>query len=407
MKILHTSDWHIGQSFYNYSRDEEHRGFIGQLSEIIGKEKPDVTLISGDLFDSPAPSIQAQKLMVEMIMEIHRQHEEMKIIITAGNHDSSSRLNIHSPLWESFNVTFITNPTITDGKLQKESLIVEIGDGNKRNMGFVVAVPFISEGNYGRYVDKKYDSNEKTITEFHQSLLDYANERNVDNKPVIMMGHIAVSGFESRGQDSSRLNFHPLSSMGEGYDYLALGHIHHPMTMGGEGNSKARYCGSPFPMSFDEDYQHSVTIVELDSHGSQPEIRSIAIKPRHEIVTYPSTPQKVDEVIPMIESLPDSDAYLRVNLHVEGHLPGNTRHRIESALANKNYRFCLMNIVRENSGKTTDGAKHFTTEQLRKIEPLDIAKEYYRQKYNANLPENFINCIVTANEQSTEEKRTL
>ena len=94
MRIIHTSDWHIGQSFYNYSRDDEHRHFAKQLANEIYRLKPDTLIVAGDIFDVAVPSIQAQRLLVEILTMLHDACPSMKIVLIAGNHDRASRLDI-------------------------------------------------------------------------------------------------------------------------------------------------------------------------------------------------------------------------------------------------------------------------------------------------------------------------
>ena len=109
MKIIHTSDWHLGQSFYGMERTEEHLAFLSQLCDTVKVERPDALIISGDIYDSVAPSLTAQRLYNKMMLELHGTLPEMKIVVTAGNHDSSSRLELHSDLWDAFDVKIVGN----------------------------------------------------------------------------------------------------------------------------------------------------------------------------------------------------------------------------------------------------------------------------------------------------------
>lgn len=395
MKLIHTSDWHLGQSFYNYSRDEDHRCFCRQLCRLVADCKPDVLVVSGDVFDVAVPSISAQKLLVEMLTAIHQAFMPMKIVIISGNHDSASRLGIHSPLWDLFNVVIVTSPEFVDGKLDCDRQIVEI-DGK----GFIVAAPFVSEFNYRRLAG---DDTCDAMTAYHQSLLDRVAERNQNNLPVVLAAHLAVSGADAKGQNAARFNFTPIENLGTGYDYVALGHIHHPMTLAG---GAVRYSGSPLPMSFDENYIHSVTVVEIREHGTAPVISTVAIEQGVDVLTVPATSMPLDDVIAEVEKLPsDTGDYLRVNILVEGHLPGNTRYLVEKALEGKSYRFCTLNPVR-NAGKQGTVAAPMTTHELKDIEPVDIACRYYELKYGCGLPVAMERCIESALENvlNTERK---
>lgn len=100
MKILHTSDWHIGRSFYENDRTEEFLDFFRQLHEIIAAEKPDAMLVSGDVFDNPAPSNAYAALYNRELARIQRDNPGLQTIVTAGNHDSPSRLASSDVLWK-------------------------------------------------------------------------------------------------------------------------------------------------------------------------------------------------------------------------------------------------------------------------------------------------------------------
>ena len=93
MKIIHTSDWHIGQTLYQYSREEEHEFFFEQLKSIIINEKPDALVVSGDIFHSATPTVISQRLYYHTLVELSRLYEDLQIIVVAGNHDSPSRLD--------------------------------------------------------------------------------------------------------------------------------------------------------------------------------------------------------------------------------------------------------------------------------------------------------------------------
>ena len=102
MKLIHTSDWHLGHTLYNYDRTEEQQAFLQQLAEIVEREQPDALLVSGDVYHYSSPSASVQKMYTEAMLEIHRRCPSMTIVVTAGNHDSSSKLEITQSLWESF-----------------------------------------------------------------------------------------------------------------------------------------------------------------------------------------------------------------------------------------------------------------------------------------------------------------
>ena len=245
MKILHTSDWHLGHTLYNLDRTKEQADMLQQIMTTVRNEKPDLFLLSGDVYHTAQPSAAIQTLFTDAIAQIHDAHPDMTIVITAGNHDSGSKHEIFRTPWQALKVYSIGNLN----KENPQSHIIEIS-----GKAFVIAIPYCYE---------------RSIPEgFFQDLLDRVEERNTAQLPVIMMAHTTVRGCNFKGHDHATeltvggIDSLDISDLGEGYDYLALGHIHHEQWIRG-GHHRIRYSGSPLPVSFDEDYEHSRRLPEL------------------------------------------------------------------------------------------------------------------------------------------------
>ena len=136
MRIIHTSDWHLGHVLYGYDRSREQRDMLVRIEEIVGKEKPDALVVSGDVYHTGQPSAAVQKMFTEAVMRLHEACPEMEIVITAGNHDSASKHEVSRILWETQKVNMI-------GSVDKDNpdkLIVEVA-----GKGFIVAIPYVNE----------------------------------------------------------------------------------------------------------------------------------------------------------------------------------------------------------------------------------------------------------------------
>ena len=211
MRIIHTSDWHLGHVLYGYDRSREQRDMLVRIEEIVGKEKPDALVVSGDVYHTGQPSAAVQKMFTEAVMRLHEACPEMEIVITAGNHDSASKHEVSRILWETQKVNMI-------GSVDKDNpdkLIVEVA-----GKGFIAAIPYV---------------NERSMPEgFCKSLLDKVAERNTGNLPVVISAHTTVAGCNYTGHEDIRelsvggIDSVGLEEFGEGYDYIALGHIHKP-----------------------------------------------------------------------------------------------------------------------------------------------------------------------------------
>ena len=273
MKVLHTADLHLGQVIYqNYDRNDEHSHFFEQLEQWCRDEKPDALLVSGDVFDIQQPSAKVKRVFTEYFVNLHNQCPQMHIVITAGNHDSASRIQADSAIWKLANVHLIGTPPHIDSLDHddgwQDKFIVKL------DSGYVVALPFMTG-------DRK---------EFVQSILDKVTDDNTHGLPVVMMAHQAVTGLDPQGHsfDIGNLKTLDCSAMGSGYDYLALGHIHKPQTIGHPEDCDyqktaihkapvVRYSGSALHVSCDETYPHTVSLVEIDRHEGQVQIRQLRI----------------------------------------------------------------------------------------------------------------------------------
>lgn len=366
MKLIHTSDWHLGQNFYGYDRSIDHARMIFQLVELVKKEKPDALVIAGDIYDVPVPGTAIQKAFAEYIVELHNACPTMTIVCISGNHDSASRHEVHQTPWEALNVRMV-------GKVDMENLssnIISLPD-----KGWIVAVPY---------------TNDRFLTyEFYKDLEQTTKEITGEKLPIVYVGHAAINGCNFQGHDIMNGRFvggiesTNISEIGSFYDYVALGHIHKAQTFD---NGRARYSGSPLPVGFDEihrGYEHSFSIVEIASHNSTPEIRTKEIAYGCQLVNIPAEGYACwDEVMEELKNFPaDIEAYLRLNVLLKDQqmLPYNKNHQITLALEGKKALYAAINPTREVSGpreSSRDGILSLTMEELKKIEPLDVLKSY-------------------------------
>jgi len=387
MKLLHTSDWHLGHVLYNYDRTEEQAAMLQQMADIVREERPDAFLLCGDVYHTAQPSAAVQKLFAEAMFRIHEANPEMRIIVTAGNHDSASKHDIFHTPWLRHNV-------ITIGSVDKddpESLIIEIP-----GKGFVIAVPYC---------------NERTMPEgLFQQLLDAVEQRNTGGLPVVMTAHTTVSGCSYDGHENATdrevggIESLDITDMGSGYDYLALGHIHCKQFVH-TGRHNVRYCGTPLPVSFDEEFEHTISIVEIDRHGCQPHVREIAIKNPHPLVTLPKTGlvfTNWEEAKKAIRKFPDDNAaYVRLNVEVDGYLPAEAKSEAAEATADKQCRFCLINALRKVSASAS-GTQVLSVHEFKAIEPKEIAKRFFESEgipFNEEMEEVFDEARRLVNEE--------
>ena len=359
MKILHTSDWHLGHTLYGFDRTEEQRAMLEQITNIVSEHKPDVFLLCGDVYHTAQPSSAVQTMLSDALVKIHKAHPEMIIVMTAGNHDSGSKHEIFRTPWRALNVYAI-------GQLEKEHLdehIVEVP-----GKGYIIAIPY---------------ANERSIPEgFFQQLLDNVAEMNAEGLPVVMTAHTTVKGCDFTGHDHATeltvggIDSLELEKMGEGYDYLALGHIHHEQFVH-SGKHNVRYSGTPLAVSFDECYPHSVSMVEIEKHHAKPIVETIEINNPHPLATLPASGfASWDDAMNLLKNYPDDiPAYIRLNVEVDGFLPADAFMEAVSSTSHKQCRFCYINAKRKTAPPTD--AKALTVQEFQSEEPIEIVKRYF------------------------------
>jgi len=257
MKILHTSDWHLGRTLYSKKeRQEEHAAFFEWLRETIRENSVEILLIAGDVFDSAAPSSSAQKMYYDFLITV-RQSGCRHVIVVGGNHDSPSFLNAPKDVLAALSVSVIGNAGET---IENELIIVE--DNVKNPLAIVCAVPFLRERDISRFTEgETYTDRSKRINEsirkHYEEIAQLAeNKRNGFAKaiPIIATGHLSVAGGKRNDDDGVRETYiGTIEAVGsdifpQTFDYVALGHYHLPSVI----KNHIRYCGSPIPMGFGE-----------------------------------------------------------------------------------------------------------------------------------------------------------
>ena len=396
MKVIHTSDWHIGQTLYQYSRDEEHKYFFNQLKNIVLEEKPDALIVSGDIFHASTPSVMAQRLYYHALVELSRLYDDLQIIVTAGNHDSPSRLEAPRELWEAFNVTVIGNldfyKEVQENGLTYDASKIQIPvRRNGEIVGWILAVPFINAGNYPSV--KEDDGYSKRVFSFYNNLKNNLklNEQYAENHSIIAMGHFMISGVDSASQNKLTGGLESVVSTEmsaiSGIDYWAMGHVHHPQNVGGN----IRYSGSPFAMTFNEIYPHSVTVVEIENHNVDVKVREI--EPLIPVVDFPFKPTSYDdapskdELFAEIVKVLDNECYVRLHVRADMPLSDMDNARIQELFEGKKAKYCGIQAYFPMNESDCEEKSVLTLDEFRAISPYDLGCSVYKKKNNAEMPD--------------------
>ena len=372
-KLIHTSDWHLGQNFYGYDRSEEQRDFLRQLAAIVAQEQPDALLVSGDIYHTAAPSSAAVSMYVEGMLDIHKACPDMAIVVIAGNHDSASRLESDSLLWRLAGVRVLGGiARDSQGLADLQRHIIPVKD-----KGIVAAVPYAHRNSFPKVSDEDIESGERQRAYF-EALLEHVNAGNPDALPVVLMAHLAVNNSDFTGHDRNMtMECVEIDTLGQGYDYAALGHIHRPQQV----SDHARYCGTPVPVSFDEQCEHSVSIVTIEAHGALPQVTTTAIKNIKPLHTIPAKdPVDLETALALVEEQRNDvkNAYIRLNVAVEHYLPNGAQERAAKAVNAQQGRFCEIKKTALNTA--TGPSRQMTVEEFNRKQPIEVANQYYLEK---------------------------
>ena len=351
MRLLHTSDWHLGHTLKEVTRDVEHQAFLTWLLETCAHEQPDVMVITGDVFDSATPPASAERMWFEFLAAARRGRPAMDIIAIAGNHDSPARLGAASAVLRELGVHVI-------GGHDRARCVIEVAGGR----GLVIAVPFL------RAIDLP-DAEDPAAAVYAEAIA-LARARRRPGQAMIATGHLYVAGAEPSqlserrvsigGQESASLRLVDLLS-GEDLDYVALGHMHRAQRVG---RASIRYEGAPIPLALDEaSYQHSIVIWDGEP-------RTIAIPRTIDVMQITGALVQVLAEIALLPAGSDPRRpYLEVIVRLDRPEP-RLRTAIETALEGKRVR--LVRLATELTGDGATLAERTTARRLAELDPRDV-----------------------------------
>jgi DNA repair protein SbcD/Mre11 len=287
MKILHTSDWHIGRTLYGRKRYEEFEAFLTWLAETIQQNEIDALLVAGDVFDTSAPSNRAQELYYRFLCRVAASSCR-HVVVIAGNHDSPSFLNAPRELLKALNVHVVGSST----ESPEDEVLVLRSELDTPEL-IVCAVPYLRDRDIrvaeaGESVEDKERKLLAGIRSHYAEVAAFAEQKREElgvDIPIVAMGHLFTAGGQTIDGDGVReLYVGSLAHVTAGifpasFDYLALGHLHVPQKV--NGLETIRYSGSPLPMGFGEaKQQKSVCLVAFnhgESQGKSPSVQLIDV----------------------------------------------------------------------------------------------------------------------------------
>ena len=380
MKFLHTADWHLGKILKGASLIDDQSFILDEILRIAVDEKVDAIVIAGDVYDRAVPPIEAVNLFNEILTKILLE-KNLPVLCISGNHDSSARLNFGTKLLERSNLYLRAN-------LTEDLAPIELEDSHGKI--YFSLFPYMDSA----IIRNAFDLPESNFTEEFQFVIQKARKNIPSKARSIAVAHEFVAGNadEVQRSESERTfvggaeNIPP--KIFEGFNYVALGHLHAPQKMGKEW---IRYSGSPLKYSFDESEQRKgVEIVEIDGEGKI-DLKFVDLKPIRDV-------RKIEgsfrEILEDREKFPKSEDYIQVELNELSPIL-NVREQLQLVFPN------ILGIERKNS-MTNLERQHRTQSEIEKMSVTDLFNEFYKWSTGESLSEEQSKIVESCIEDQSE-----
>ena len=412
IKIIATSDWHLGNLFHGNDRLPEHKHFLNWLLEQIKTQEPDALLVAGDVFDNGNPSAASQSAYYEFLADATQACPQMQVIITAGNHDSASRLEAPRPMLTRHKVEIrgtvhrewrqATENENGYWQVYYDDLLIPVSNSQGEQV-VVLAVPYlrsdmVQNTNYSQGVNNLLHDLTQRARELYPS------------QTLVMMAHMYAKGADIAKSDYSEkivIGGQEEVNM-EGWtdhpDYMTCGHIHKRQHIWN--TDWARYTGSVLPMSFAEkDYTHGVDLVTFEA-GRHPKVEQLVYEPQHRLVVLPDddselSPAKLKTLIKKalpdrLHEKPDEDScYVVLKVKMDKANNDDIR-ELEDLMNTKNAVLCkIQKIMPQTDISTIVGSRQLKSlDDILNRDPMETLKEAYLIEHGIDMSEEQ-NALLT------------
>lgn len=373
LRILHTADWHIGKQLAGEHRYAEFGKFLDWLVDCIDDNEVDALIVAGDVFDTMTPSHTAQELYFDFLGKLKNTHCQ-NVVIIAGNHDSPSLLNAPKTLFRHFNIHVIG--TMTDD-IKDERIALKNKQGEP--VAIIAGVPYLRERDVRKEHFGDTQARESSmlhgIYEHYQTLAKLCEH---DTLPVIATGHLFTQGATPSADDDGMRKLYAgetkVGTLGlvgleafEGFDYVALGHIHREQMVGGKPH--IRYSGSPMAFCFDEVNQDKKVLV-VDFQGKIPTVSPISVPTFRTLVHLKGDWEDIKSQLITLAKTSQHHTGAEIWLAVECHKnsPADLKNAILALIEN-----CPIELlIHKKYDYHQSNHSHFNAQSLSELTPDDV-----------------------------------
>lgn len=413
LRLLHTSDWHLGHTLYDLPRRHEHARFLAWLGEVLEREAIDALIVAGDVFDGANPPADAQEQFYGFLAETRARLPKLDVVIVGGNHDSAARLDAPDPLLRALGIHVVGGLPRQGGALDASRLLVPLRNRAGVVEALVAAVPFLRPVDLPRIEESDVDPLVEGVRLAYAEVLEAARARLEPGQALVATGHCYMVGTALSELSERRIlggNQHalPVDLFPSDVAYVALGHLHKAQQVGGQ--DRVRYSGSPIPLSMSErGYVHQVRIVELEGGTLLGATRALEVPRSVELVSIPNTgAAPLDEVLAALTALPtrqadtseDSRPYLQVEVLLDKPTP-TAKQRIEEAMRGKEAR--LVRIGQHTLGQGQALAEIQAMRTLSDLTPDEVFRRRYEADYASAPPAELVEAFHVLVERAQHE----
>ena len=370
MKLMHLSDLHLGKRLNEFSLLEDQTYILLKILNVVDEEQPDAVLIAGDVYDKSVPSAEAVELFDDFLVRLSER--KTQVFVISGNHDSPESLAFGGRLMDASGVHL---SPVYSGHVEPVTLTDSFGPVN------FYMLPFVKPSHVRRFFP------EETIQNYNDALKVAIGDMKLNaGGRSVLIAHQFVTGAER--SESEEVSVGGLdnvdASVFDGFDYVALGHIHGPQNI----NERVRYCGTPLKYSFSEaKHNKSVTMVELGEKGALA-VRTVPLIPKRDMLELRG---RYEELMrrSFYENTNYQEDYVHITLTDEEDVP-EAMGRLRVVYRN------LMKLSYDNT-RTRHASQIDGAEDLDTKSPMDVFSEFYEKQNGTGLSEeqeSFLKILI-------------
>jgi len=397
MRLVHTSDWHLGHTLHEIPRRTEHLAFFEWLLCRLEALAADALLVAGDIFDTSNPSAEAQADFYDFLAAARRRVPGLDIVLIGGNHDSASRLDAPEPLLHAFGVRVVGGlPRSDGGGIDYAKLIVPLKDKTGIEVAKVVAMPFLRPADLPVIKDEGVDALVEGVRRVYAEVIAHAEGMLAPGQALLAMGHLYMTGTAISELSERKIlggNQHalPTDLFPESLAYVALGHLHLAQAVKRE---SIRYSGSPIPLSMAEiDYPHQICVVDIDA-GKLVSVASESIPRKVELLRVPTEAIQLAEVEAALLAMtsrahlpPNEWPIIEVPVLLKQPEPA-LRSKIEKALEGKGVRLARISTRYTGTGQALADA--LPKASLNDLQPEDVLRQRWAREHEGEPPADLL-----------------